>query len=140
MNALTVRVNQLQLLCNALVKVLEIKNVASAEELEILVQQIDLLDGVQDGIQSAEAWSNAPRCPHCDHYVNPARASCIYCGRGIQTRESEDGRYRGSSASDSTPATRTATCQKCMSVVAQSETLFTDDGELWCLSCSRRGG
>ena len=131
---LEVRVNQLQLLTNALVKMLEVKKIASPEEIEVLVQQIDLLDGVEDGREGTQAWTEAPRCPHCSHYVNPARPRCVYCSRSIEGSGSE-GPYRGGAAKAKTPV-RTATCAACQSVVPQNETVFTGDGSLHCLACS----
>jgi len=132
---LQAQVNQLQLLCNALAKMLEMKGVATEEELAVLVQQIDLLDGLADGQQSEQVWSEAPRCAHCNHFVNPQRDACVYCGRAIHTAGSGDGPYRGGAPSDPQVAARSATCAQCKKVVPQNQTSFTEDGELWCSTC-----
>lgn len=95
---LEARVNQLQLLANALVSVIETKQLATREELEVLVQQIDLLDGLEDGKIGQQEWSTAPRCAHCNHYVNPAREACVYCGRSLALQDAMvGGPYRGGS-------------------------------------------
>lgn len=132
------QVSQLLLLCNALVELVERKGVGTREELQVLVQQIDLLDGREDGKQSAEAWRNAPRCTSCNHYINPQREACIYCGQPIpRAQGGGHGPYRGGPLGPSAPAPRTATCAKCGSSVPQSETFFTEEGQLWCSSCYR---
>src|SRR5262249_18933904 len=103
-----------------------------------LVQQIDLLDGREDGFQSTEVWKNAPRCTSCNYAVNPAREECIYCGQPITRAEvATGGPYRGGPPA-AAARERTATCAKCANVVPQSETFFTDDGELHCSSCHSR--
>lgn len=132
---LRVQVNQLQMVCNALAKMLEMKGVATEEELAVLVQQIDLLDGREDGQASDRTMSQAPRCAHCNHFVNPARDACVYCGRAIHAADSGDGAYRGGAPSAAKVAARLATCAKCSSRVPQNETTFTEDGELWCSAC-----
>jgi hypothetical protein len=139
LRALQVRVNQLQLLCNALTKMLEMKGIVTETELAVLVQQTDLLDGREDSRQSEGTWHDAPRCAHCNHFVNPSRHECIYCGRTIQTADTRNGPYRdGPPSAEKKVAPRSATCSKCKNVVPQNDTMFTEDGELWCSSCLRR--
>lgn len=130
-------VNQLQLLANALVSVIETKQLATREELEVLVQQIDLLDGREDGKLNPEAWSEAPRCKNCNHYVNPSREVCLYCGSSLALQGATvGGPYRGgASAENEEPPPRTATCAACGTQVPQSMTYFTDQGELHCTGC-----
>jgi len=131
--ALSARVDQLQLLCNALVSIIEHKGLATREELEVLVQQIDLLDGVEDG-KMRQTWQDAPRCRGCNHYVNPRREVCIYCGLSIPRGEAEaQGPYRGGPAGPSPQ--RLATCARCDGRVPQTDTYFTETGELVCTSC-----
>lgn len=135
-HALETRVDQLQLLCNALVSVIETKKLATREELEVLVQQIDLLDGVEDGKIGSE-WRDAPRCAHCNRYVNPSREACLYCGRSLALQGAMvGGPYRGGAPGEVQAAPpRTATCAKCRAVVAQSQTYFTEQGQLVCSDC-----
>lgn len=132
---LRVQVNQLQLLCNALVKMMEVKGVATTEEFAVLVQQIDLLDGREDGRAGEQTWADAPRCAHCNHFVNPDRDACIYCGRTLQAAGSAEGPYRGGPAAPKVAA-RLATCAKCQNRVPQNETTFTEEGELHCADCA----
>ncbi|MEM9073920.1 MAG: hypothetical protein AAGE52_35840 [Myxococcota bacterium] len=132
--ALMRQVESLQLMCSALMKALEVKQVVQPEELEVLMQQIDLLDGVEDGKIRKAAWEQAPRCRHCNHYVNPARDHCVYCGRVLQ--RAAGGPYRGGSAPEaSAPPPRMATCGACQTSVPQRETLFTGKGDLVCTGC-----
>ena len=130
------RVNQLELLANALVSVIENKRLATREELEVMVQQLDLLDGREDGkIQSAQ-WHEAPRCGACNRYVNPNRQACVYCGRSLEgTGAMVGGPYRGGGSGEAAPAPRTAKCGVCSNVVPQAETVFNGDGVLECDDC-----
>lgn len=133
--ALERQISGLMLLCNALVEVIERKGIATREELEVLVQQIDLLDGREDGVQSVAAWRNAPRCTSCNHYVNPQREACVYCGQPLSRGQgSGHGPYRGGPGADA-PAPRTAVCAQCSATVPQSDTYFTEEGRLLCSAC-----
>ncbi len=139
-SALEARCDQLQLLCNALVSVIETKQLATREELEVLVQQLDLLDGREDGRMSGEAWAEAPRCAHCNHYVNPQREVCLYCGRSLALQGAlVGGPYRGGAPVEAAPPPRTATCSGCGAVVPQAETYFDGDGALRCQGCYSGG-
>ena len=100
----------------------------------MLVQQIDLLARRENGVQSRETWSNAPRYEGCNHYINTTRDACIYCGRSI-TAMASDGPYRGGPGHKSKKE-RTATCAACKQQVPQSDTFFTDEGALHCSSCA----
>lgn len=137
--ALEARADQRQLLCNALIEVIERKKLASREELEVLVQQIGLLDGVEDGKQG-ETWRAAPRCAGCNYFVNPRRDACVYCSHASPKGDATlGGPYRdGRAASAPASAPRTARCANCVAVVPQNETFFTERGELWCARCVRR--
>jgi hypothetical protein len=132
--ALRAQVEQLRLLTSALSEMLIRKGVASREELEVLVQQIDLLDGAEDGAIGAVRRS-APRCRSCDHFVNPRRDACIYCGTPIPRSEVSGGSpYRGGRR-EAPPRQRMATCGACGTRVPQTETYFTETGALVCTSC-----
>ncbi len=133
-------VDRLQLVCNAFAQVLEQKGLASREELELLIQQIDLLDGVEDG-KAGQALREAPRCRTCSHFVNPAREECIYCGSPIARSAAAEGSpYRGGPAAAAAPKQeRLVTCSACAARVPQSQTFFTDEGALVCASCRPEG-
>lgn len=130
-------VDRLQLVCNALAEVLVQSELVSREGLEVLVQQIDLLDGVEDG-KLGPTVRAAPRCHACGHAVNPAREACIYCETPIvRTAVSDGGPYRGGPPPEPAPAIRmrTARCDQCGAEVPQGDTYFTDDGTLQCSIC-----
>jgi hypothetical protein len=114
------RVDQLTLLSRALIELLVTRELATEDELEVLMQQIDLRDGREDGA-IGETWEEAPRCGACNHFVNPERQSCVYCGAPIGEK-------------DVTEAVKTATCGKCHRVVPQNDTFFTESG-LRCSQC-----
>lgn len=133
-------VDRLQLVCNAFAQVLEQKGLASREELELLIQQIDLLDGVEDG-KAGQALREAPRCRTCSHFVNPAREECLYCGSPIaRSAPAEGSPYRGGpGAAAPAKKERLVTCSACSAQVPQSQTFFTDEGALVCSACRPEG-
>ena len=134
---LMTRVDQMQLMVNALVEIIERKGLATREELTVMVQQIDLLDGVEDG-KMRQVWSDAPRCGSCNNYVNPEREVCVYCQTPIRRMEAGGAPYRGG-APPSAPEPRLATCAMCGERVPQAQTYFTGDGELVCSRCNQGG-
>jgi hypothetical protein len=138
---LRTQVARLQLLCNGLVSLIERKQLATREELEVAVQQIDLYDGREDGVVSPTIWRGAPRCEGCGHCVNPDREACIYCARPVPKDDGSvgGGPYRGgpNRAKPRAFQPRLATCAQCQERVPQQDTFFTDDGHLLCTSCFR---
>ncbi len=70
--ALERQISGLMLLCNALVEVIERKGIATREELEVLVQQIDLLDGREDGMHLGQLTDD--RMIGCSKYFLAIRS------------------------------------------------------------------
>lgn len=123
--AAAARIAQLELLCSTLVELLVAKGVTTPAELRVLMQQVDLLDGVEDGHVSKSAREQSPRCAHCQRFLNPAREACVYCGTPM------------AQAVPKPPAPKPrpdVTCAWCRRVVPESDTFFSGRG-LLCSSC-----
>ncbi|MFK8003343.1 MAG: hypothetical protein AB8H86_27480 [Polyangiales bacterium] len=127
------QIDQLVLGCAALAKLLEMKGVVPEEALTTMMQQLDLLDGYEDGAMGEHTSVSAPRCEGCNHFINPRRTECIYCSRSLTAAAPEGGAYRGGPTSKPVP---TVTCTQCSTVTPQPDTVFNGNGELVCRSCS----
>ncbi len=123
LRAMSKRMDRLELLCEALVELVVDKGLGTQAELSVLMQQLDLEDGVEDGGRSQEVRHNAPRCANCDKFVNPKRAQCVYCNAPVQA-----------SSRSRRPPPRLVPCQGCGSTVAESSTFYTAHG-LRCETC-----
>lgn len=117
------RVDRLELLCKALTELIISKGVATAEELSVVAQQLDLEDGREDGKISARARKKGPRCTNCDRFVNPKREHCVYCNAAIE-----------SEAKSEPAAARMVHCGGCNREVPEPETFYTGGG-LRCSAC-----
>lgn len=118
------RVDRLELLCETLVEMLKVKGVATQGELATLMQQIDLLDGVEDGGHSKTVRADAPRCAECGRFVNPSRANCVYCGAAVTLAGSKDaGR-----------PVELVECAECGRQVDAADTFISESGTL-CSTC-----
>ncbi len=117
------RLGRLELLCETLMEVIVVKNLASEAEISVLMQQIDLEDGVEDGAHHAEVRGAAPRCRQCDKFINPARSNCVYCDAPIK-----------GAAIKRRPPPKLVHCVGCAQSVPESSTYFTANG-LRCESC-----
>ncbi|MGE0789675.1 MAG: hypothetical protein AB7S26_28640 [Sandaracinaceae bacterium] len=129
---------RLTLIVNALASALEQKGIATSDELQVLVQQIDLADGTENGRMSPTTWKSAPQCAHCGYFVNPQREACVYCGRSLAVTTSGSP-YRGGTPSARAKSPRLAACQQCSARVPQNETYFTEQGALRCSECFQKG-
>jgi len=117
------RVDQLELLNKALLELVVAKGVIDHDELSVMLQQIDLLDGIEDGKISPQVHARAPACGSCGRYINPKRPACVYCGTAI------------ASASGPAPRpTRTVSCSACGSTVAESDSYYSSRGVV-CQPC-----
>ncbi len=124
--ALRERTARLELLCESLVELVVIKGLVSREELGVLVAQVDLRDGVEDGaLDPDRPRLHAPLCTSCQRPVNPRRPACVYCGAAIEKSEAPTKR-----------PTKLVTCGGCQQQVDQRETNFTESG-LRCDRCYR---
>ncbi len=121
------RVDRLELVLEALVQLLEAKESLGREELEIMVQRVDLADGVEDGRIGPDKTAVAPKCPLCGRSINPKRGACVYCGQEVTAQDLE---LMGEQA----PQVRYTRCVRCYQKVPQSETHFSPDGMV-CAAC-----
>lgn len=118
------RLDRMELLCQTLYEFLIAKELSNEEELGILMAQIDLRDGVEDGALR-QTRRDAPKCAQCGRPINPNRSQCVYCWAPIDDHSQK-----------SEPPKRFATCGACDTEVPETETYFTDAG-LRCASCFR---
>ena len=58
----------------------------SAEELVAKIQELDMIDGVDDGV----ARPSVVDCPSCDSKVAPGLANCQFCGAEIRVALPDD--------------------------------------------------
>ncbi|MEZ4454895.1 MAG: hypothetical protein R3B09_35925, partial [Nannocystaceae bacterium] len=124
---LQARVDRLELVCEALLHVILKRDLCTREELTALMIQIDLRDGVEDGVASADApRRGAPLCRRCELPINPQRDACVYCGAAIE---------RGPEAPPPPRAVRTVHCSRCQKEVEEQRTYFTGHG-LVCERCN----
>lgn len=124
------QIERLELITRVLGKLVIAKGLATQSELSVLLQQVDLEDGVEDGRLRDEQRRRAPRCAGCDRFINPKRRQCVYCGHAIAAGAT--GSYRdGLRAPKPVPS---ATCARCSKVVPETQTWFTGAG-LVCGSC-----
>ena len=121
------RIDRLELLCKGLVELVVAKKLVSHAELSVVMQQLDLADGVEDGRISPHVRESSPCCTSCQRFVNPQRTSCIYCGTPIDH----------ALPPEAAPAARgrpDVICVRCNDTVPENETYFSGSG-LVCGSC-----
>jgi len=70
------RLSKLTLICLALWSLVQEKTGLKEEDLLERVQQIDLLDGTEDG----RVTPQIAKCSQCGRVMNPRHRKCIYCG------------------------------------------------------------
>jgi hypothetical protein len=116
-------VAQLELTVEALLRVLEVRLGLGKEEVALMIQRIDLSDGVEDGRVGPDPSSEVPACPHCGRPTNPKRSSCIYCNGAVEQRTERP-----------KPAPRKVTCSGCGASVNEQETYFSENGVV-CARC-----
>ena len=121
------RADRLELVLEALVQLLEAKGSLGREELEIMVQRVDLADGVEDGRIGPDKTASAPKCPLCGRPLNPGRGACIFCGQEVTE---DDLALMDAQA----PQVRYTRCVRCYQKVAQQDTHFSPDGMV-CAAC-----
>lgn len=124
--ALERRVDRLELLCGALLEIIHKREIATPDEIAVVIAQIDLRDGLEDGAVASTPRRSAPLCAACQRPVNPARETCVYCDAPIVQAS-------GSPAKPARPP-RMVTCTKCQKVIDERETYYTGAG-LRCESC-----
>lgn len=128
--ALQARVDRLELVCEALLHLLLKRGLCSRQELAVLMTQIDLRDGVEDGVvQGDSPRRGAPLCRTCELPINPERDACVYCDTPI---------VKDVAAPPPTRAVRMVTCSRCAAEVEEERTYFTGAG-LCCDRCHAQG-
>lgn len=116
------RVDRLELTVKTLMELMYRKGVASQAEISVLMQQIDLLDGVEDGKMSTRVHAEAPTCGHCHRYINPRRRHCVYCHNPVEAPVKVK------------PQPRMVDCSRCSNAVPERQTYFSSSGVV-CESC-----
>lgn len=73
-------VGELALLCKTLMNLLLEHQVCTGKQLEDMMRQVDLEDGVADGKITKASSSQERKCPQCGHKVYAGKPNCMYCG------------------------------------------------------------
>lgn len=74
-------VGELALLSKTLMRLLLEKGVCTGKELEDLMREIDMEDGVADGRVTKDSEKEPTgNCKGCGRPVQPKRSRCLYCG------------------------------------------------------------
>lgn len=129
------RIDTLEMFVESVVQLGVAKHLYSSQEWQVMVSRVDLLDGVEDGKRHQTSYRGAPVCPHCQHYVNPNRPSCVYCGEVVVLRSAAEpiSPYRGGAPVEE--KIKLVDCGGCARVVPQTEAYFSRTGNLVCTSC-----
>ena len=106
----------------------ELKGQVTREELSLMIQRLDLADGVEDGRIGPDRSSLAPKCPFCGRPVNPQRETCIYCG---QRRPDAEAAPEANSSQ-----ARLIRCVRCYNEVREDQAHFSPEG-LICDDCQQ---
>ena len=119
---MSARVDRLELLNRALLDLLLHHNVVDRNELSVMMQQVDLLDGVEDGAISESVHDAAPTCGACGRYVNPSRSHCVYCNTEMR------------STGGKAPSLRMVDRSTCGTRIEERQSYFSDSGVV-CSGC-----
>lgn len=117
-----------ELVLEALLQLAELKGQVTKEEIALMIQRLDLADGVEDGRIGPDRASVAPKCPFCARPINPQRQSCIYCGQKAPEAQQVP-RKTDSSA-------RLIRCVRCYNEVREDQAHFSPEG-LLCDACQK---
>lgn len=88
------RVDQLELMLEALYAHMENKGDIDREKLSDLMIQVDLADGVEDGRIGGDRTKRAPQCTKCSKPVSRKRAECVWCGEPVDKKAFKKRGYR----------------------------------------------
>ena len=78
------RLGRLNLVVESLVRLVVNKNLAKPEELKTLLRQIDLEDGVQDGLMEKSDDEVPDRCTSCKAKIPSGKRNCVFCGESFE--------------------------------------------------------
>lgn len=120
------QIDRLQLVTEALVSLLELRGGIERRELGLMIQRLDLADGVEDNRLGPDRSAEAPKCVQCGRPVNPRRPNCIYCFAPIR-----DGK---APAGEAKAAARKVVCSRCGKDVSETAVYFSESG-LLCAEC-----
>ncbi len=81
------RIERLSLVCMAMWSLIQDKTNLTEQELMARVQQIDLMDGEDDG----KASRTVSKCHKCGRAMSPRHRACIYCGAARVQKSAFDG-------------------------------------------------
>jgi len=120
------RIGRLELTVEALVRVLQTRLGLTREELGLMIQRIDLADGVEDGAIGPDRTKMASDCPRCGKPLNPRRDRCLFCDAPIEKRKAKP--------APPPPPPKMVTCVRCNAKTPERESYFSGDG-LLCSKC-----
>lgn len=120
------RVAKLELTLEALIRLLEHQKKLNRDDLVLMIQRLDLADGVEDGMMGPDKSSKAPKCSSCGRPVNQRRPLCIYCAAPVTAEKKQR------------PAPRQIQCARCDKAVPELDTYITERGAV-CPTCYRSG-
>lgn len=121
------RMDRMELVCETLVRLLELKGQLTKDEFTLMLQRVDLSDGVEDNRIGPDRVAHAPRCPSCGLPVNPRRETCLYCEGSVPPDPLAAG--AGSTS-------KQVGCVQCGEMVAEEAVYFGERGMV-CEACYR---
>ena len=124
--ALQARVDYLELALSSMTELLRVRLGVSAEELSLMMQRLDLADGVEDGKIGPDLTREAPSCGQCGRPVNLKREVCLFCNAPVERPVEE--------ASPAAPPARMVRCTLCEALIDERDSYFSDRG-LVCSAC-----
>jgi hypothetical protein len=83
-------VGSLALLCKTLMAMLLENHICTGKQLEERMREIDLKDGVEDGMVTKARDRKEILCPECRHVLHGNWKNCLYCGKEITSRNSQE--------------------------------------------------
>ncbi len=116
---------RLNLTLEAVLRLLEQRLRISPQDIALMVQRIDLADGVEDGMIGPDRSAEAPACYACGRPVNPKRDACIYCDAPLE--------WPTATEAPAAPE-RSITCAVCQTTVPERRSYFSDNGVV-CETC-----
>ncbi len=122
--AMSQRLARLELTVEALVRLLQVRTGLSRDELGLMIQRVDLADGVQDGQIGPDRIGDAPPCANCGRPLNPKRETCLYCDAPVAEAIKEH----------VAPPPRLVRCVRCNAEIPEQSSYFSEDG-IVCQKC-----
>lgn len=116
-------IERLKLTTAALLELLRLRLGIKPDEIDLMVQRLDLADGVEDGRIGPDRSRHAPRCAGCGRPVNPQRARCVFCDRALPKADKP-----------APPPPRMTRCASCGRELREDATFFSETG-LVCGDC-----